>query len=368
MLRPMRHALLLAGGSGTRLWPMSRGATPKQLLPLIKGKSLLSLAWDRLEGLFPADCRWVCAGEQHVAAVRDAVPGLRADRWLGEPTGRDTLAALAYASAAIARADPDATICVLTADHIIEPADAFRAILVDGCATAEAAPGILVTFGITPTSAATGYGYLHLGAAFHGRARIVQEFKEKPDARTAAAWVAEGPAHFLWNSGMFVWKASSFLACVGRYEPELFATVNRIADARGTPVFSETIARLYPTLKKISVDYAVMEKATRDPAATVVALPMELSWRDVGSWTEFAETCEHDESGNARAAEKCLLVDTAGTLVVSADPAHLVATLGCNDLVIVHTATATLVCRKDRAEDLKKLQALAAGRFGPEYS
>ncbi len=346
---------------------MSRGATPKQLLPLIKGKSLLSLAWDRLEGLIPAECRWVCASERHAAAVRAALPELRAERWLGEPVGRDTFPALAYASAAIARVDPDATICVLTADHLMTPADAFRATLADGCAAAETAPGILVTFGIAPTSPATGYGYLRLGAPFQGRARVVQEFKEKPDAQTAVAWVAEGPSHFLWNSGMFVWKAASFLACAGRYEPEVVAAVNRIADARGTAAQASMIATLYPTLKKISVDYAVMEKATRDPSAMVVALPMELAWRDIGSWTAFAETCERDNAGNALAAERHLLVDTAGTLVVSADPSHLVATIGCDDLIIVHTATATLVCRKDRAEDIKKLQALAAERYGAEY-
>jgi mannose-1-phosphate guanylyltransferase len=346
---------------------MSRSAKPKQLLPLIRGKSLLALAWERLEGLIPVERRWVCAGEQHSQLVRETLPGLHPDRWLGEPVGRDTLSALAYASAAIARTDPDATVCVLTADHLIEPGDEFRAILADGCGVAEGGAGILVTFGVAPTHPATGFGYLRLGARFGEHARVVVEFKEKPDALTAAAWVAEGPEHFLWNSGMFVWKADVFLGCVSRYEPDTFASVTRIAEARGTPGFAGVIASLYPLLRKISVDYAVMEKASHDPAATVAALPMALRWMDIGSWPAFADTCAHDEAGNSRAAEKCLLLDTSGTLVVSSDPAHLVAAFGCEDLVIVHTPTATLVCRRDRAEDLKKLQSLAAERFGPEY-
>jgi mannose-1-phosphate guanylyltransferase len=346
---------------------MSRNAKPKQLLPLIKGKSLLALAWERLEGLIPAERRWVCAGDQHRQAVLEALPELRQDRWLGEPMGRDTLNALAYSSAVIARVDQEATICVLTADHVIDPVEVFRTILADGCGVAESGPGVLVTFGIAPTSPATGYGYLRLGERFRGKSRIVAEFKEKPDPATAEAWVAEGPDHFLWNSGMFVWKAAFFLDCVRRYEPETFASIQRIAEARGTPGFADTIGSLYPLLKKISVDYAVMEKASRDPAATVAALPMLLHWTDIGSWVAFAETCERDEAGNTGTAERTLLLDTSGTFVASSDPAHLVAVLGCDDLVVVHTPTATLVCRKDHAEALKRLQSLAAERFGPEY-
>jgi mannose-1-phosphate guanylyltransferase len=195
----------------------------------------------------------------------------------------------------------------------------------------------------------------------------VAEFKEKPDRATAEQWVAQGPEQFLWNSGMFVWKAGTFLECVRRYAPATFDGVSAIAAAWGTPRFADTLAAVYPTLQKISVDFAVMEKASRDPAVRVAAVPMNLSWRDIGSWPSFAETCPHDEKGNAIAAEKCLLVDTTGSLVASSDPRHLVAALGCEELLIVHTPTATLVCRRDRAEDVKKLQAIAAGKFGGDY-
>jgi mannose-1-phosphate guanylyltransferase len=353
----MRHAVILAGGSGTRLWPMSTNARPKQLLPLIHGRSLLELAYERLEGLVPTERRWVCAAETCRSAVLHALPGLDSRRYLGEPVGRDTLNALAYSSAMIAAADPQASLCVLTADQLIEPMDAFRAAAAAAFDVAESGPGILVAFGVAPTHPATGFGYLRLGPRFQETARRVAEYKEKPDLKTAEAWVAEGPERFLWNSGMFVWKAAAFLDCVLR--------IAGAGDAEGA---AETIRAVYPTLRKVSVDYAVMERASRDPLMRVAAVPLALSWRDIGSWPSFAETCEHDAQGNALAAADCLLLDSKGNLVVTGEPGHLIAALGCDDLVIVHTPTATLVCRKDRAEDVKRLQALAAERFGGRYT
>jgi mannose-1-phosphate guanylyltransferase len=281
--------------------------------------------------------------------------------------GRDTLVALAFASAVIFREDREATIAVLTADHLIEPPGTFCEVLRRGFNIAESAPDVLVTFGITPTRAATGFGYLRLGERFLESARIVEEFREKPDTATAERWVAEGPQRYLWNSGMFVWKAETFLDCLKRYEPTVFSGICRIADEWGAPGFEGMIGEVYPGLKKISVDFAIMEKAARDHKVRVAAVPMVLAWKDIGSWCAFAETCAGDNEGNRFAAEKHLLLETNGTLVVSSDPTHLIAAFGCEDLVIVHTPDATLVCRKDKTDDLKELYTRAFEKYGPDY-
>lgn len=362
----MRHALIIAGGSGTRLWPMSRAALPKQLIPFIGGKSLLQLAWERLEGFVPPANRYVCAGRRHAAGVRAALPGLRANNFLGEPEGRDTLSAIGLAAAVIARRDPEAVIAVFTADHLIAPQAKFQRIVDRGFRLVETHPDALVTFGITPTEAATGYGYLQLGARFGRTARRVTRFREKPAAATARRFLRAGPRRFLWNSGMFVWRAATLLDCIMRYEPAVHAGLLRIAGAWDATRRDAVLRRVFPTLKKISVDFAVMEPASRDPRVRVAAIPMDLQWIDVGSWPRFAETCRRDLTGNAHGGGRTLLLDTRDTLVASSDPRHLIATIGCDDLIVIHTPEATLVCRKDRAKEIRELYRQVGARFGDE--
>lgn len=364
----MRYALIIAGGSGTRLWPMSTKKLPKQLIPFIDGKSLLEVAIDRLKGLLPEQRIYVCAGEAHRQVILQRVPGMTAERFIAEPTGRDTLNAVALGTGVIAKHDPQAVVAIFTADHLIEPVEPFQQVVAKGYALAEARENVLVTFGIEPTFAATGYGYLELGEAIEGSgASIVKRFKEKPDASTAERYVQAGPGAYLWNSGMFVWRAATLWDCVQRFSPENAVGLARVFQAWGTAKQEAVLNEVYPGLKKISVDYAVMEPASADEKVQVAAIPMPLRWLDVGSWPAFGETRENDEAGNATAGGKTLLMDTSGSLVVSDEAEHLVATIGCEDLIVIHTKQATLVCRKDQAEKIKQLHKEVGEKLGDAW-
>jgi mannose-1-phosphate guanylyltransferase len=358
----------MAGGSGTRLWPMSRGDRPKQLIPFLDGKSLLQSAFDRVEGLIDRTNRYVCAGRRHERVILAETPGLLAENFLGEPVGRDTLNAVGLSAAVLAAKDPEATIAVFTADHLIEPAQKFRGIVAKGFALVERHPNTLVTFGITPTFPATGYGYLELGDHYEdaGYAWRVAQFKEKPPLEQAQSYFAAGPARYLWNSGMFVWRAQTLLDCIRRFEPAVYEGLAEIAAAWNGKDRTAVLERVFPQLKKISIDFAVMEPASRDADVRVAAVPMPLVWLDIGSWNSFAQTCRRDANQNALAGES-LLLDTKNCLAASSDPKHLVALIGCQNLFVIHTPDATLVCPADQAEKIKELYKEIEGRYGEKY-
>jgi len=358
----------MAGGSGTRLWPISRQELPKHLIPFIDGRSLLEIAYDRFGDLIPVDRRYVCAGQRHRDVILSAMPSLDGSRFLGEPIGRDTLNAVGFSAAVLAARDPDAVIGVFTADHLIQPENEFQRIVADGFSLVENEPETLVTFGITPTAAATGFGYLELGGVIDGNARGVDQFREKPPLEVAEEYFGLGPERYLWNSGMFVWRAQTLLDCIRRYEPDVWEGLMAIAEAWGTPAQDEVLANVFPTLKKTSVDFAVMEPASQDSSVRVAAIPMELEWLDVGSWPSFAKTRPRDENNNALAAENCLVYETANCLIASDQPEHLIATVGCEDLIVIHTDQATLVCRADMAEKIKDVQKTVHERFGGRYT
>ena len=363
----MRYAVILAGGSGTRLWPMSRVEEPKQLIPFLGGKSLLEIALARLEGLVEPERRLIATGEKYRAAIRRAMPQLADSQILGEPEGRDTLAAVGLPAAVAARQYPQAAIAVFTADHLIEPVDVFQDCVKLGFQIAEEVPSSLVTFAIRPTLPATGYGYVELGeplAGFEG-AFAVARFVEKPDAETAQRYLDSG--RHAWNSGMFVWQVESLLAAIERYRPEVHAGLMRIADAWDSPRQQAVLAEVFPTLEKISVDFAVMEPASCDDRMAVITVPMPVRWLDVGGWPAYGETLPADENGNRSAADRVILADCRESLIVGSDPNHLIAAVGVEDLVVVHTPDATLVCHRSQTERIKELLRAVGERFGREH-
>jgi mannose-1-phosphate guanylyltransferase len=352
----VRHALILAGGSGTRLWPYSTAALPKQLVPLLQGRSLLDIAVERATSVVPPGRVWLGAGEQLRGAV-EQVEGLRSDRLVVEPSGRDTLPAVALGCAVIAEKDPDAVVAVLTADHLIEPLDSFAATLDGAFSLAEQRDDALVTFGVVPDHPATGFGYLELGEPLPGGAHVVTSFREKPTLSVAADFVAAGPSRYLWNSGMFVWRAATLLRAVDAFVPQSGPLLRELGAAYGTVDWEPLAREGWPTLARLSIDYGVMEPASTSPDFTVAALPLAARWLDVGSWPAYGEALGGDADGNMVGAARAVLHASRGNVVASSDPEHLVTLVGCEGLVVVHTPRATLVMPAAEAQRVKELHA-----------
>ncbi|MBL8764447.1 MAG: mannose-1-phosphate guanylyltransferase [Phycisphaerae bacterium] len=363
----MRYAMIMAGGAGTRLWPMSRKNRPKQLLPFIHDPrpgappaSLLALAAARLEGVVPPERRFICTGESYRDAIRAALPEFSDARILGEPVARDTVNAVGFAAAVFEKLDPGAIFAVFTADHVIAPLDVFRQRVDLGFRLVEADPRRLVTFSIEPTYPATGYGYVERGTPVLGLsgsenlAYRVARFVEKPNAQRAQAYFESGL--FGWNSGMFVWKAATVLDCLRRFKPECHAGLMEIQRAWGTPAQAETLGRVYPTLPRTSIDYAVMEPAGADKQVQVCTVRMDVEWLDVGSWPSYGETLPADADGNRLGGVgRAVTMGTRGSLVAVDNPGHTVALLGVENLIVIHTPDATLIMPREKAESLKAL-------------
>ena len=348
---------------------MSTKKQPKQLIPLIEGKSLLEIAVTRLSGLVEESRIVICAGEGMKGAVLGGVPGMTEKRFISEPMGRDTLNAVALGTGVLGKLDPEAVVGIFTADHLIEPVDEFVKVVEQGYQLAEQRDDLLVTFGVAPTHAATGYGYLELGesVAEDAMAKRVVRFKEKPNEATAEQYFEAGAEKYLWNAGMFVWQAKTLMGCVEKFCPENYAEISRVIADWGTAKQQATLNEVYPTLKKISVDYAVMEPASVDDCYGVASVPMPIDWLDVGSWPSLKKTLESDAVGNAAAGCKTMHLGSKNVMTVSDDPGHLITTIGCDDLIVIHTGKSTLVCHKDQAEQIKQLHAEVGEAHGEEY-
>ncbi|SEQ00565.1 mannose-1-phosphate guanylyltransferase [Microlunatus flavus] len=359
----MRFVLIVAGGSGKRLWPLSRQDMPKQLLKVVGGKSLLRLAYERVQGLVPDQNILVCTGRDYASTVADDLPEVPVANILGEPEGRDSLNAVAWPAAVLAARDPEAVIAVVTADQIMSPLEAFQDALREGFAVAEGSPDTLVTFGVVPTAPHTGYGYLQRGEPLPGHPDVcaVRAFKEKPDRATAEHYLASG--EYWWNSGMFVWRAQTLLRQLELLQPDTYAGVRQIAADPGR------LAEIYPRLLKISVDYAVMEPVSQGQgSADVVAVRLPITWYDVGGFTALAEHLPRDERGNATQGVS-VLVDAHDNLVINqSEDGRLVAVVGLSGMVIVQTPQITLVCPSSEAERIKELVATVTDQLGTSYA
>ena len=348
------YAVILAGGRGERFWPLGRASRPKQFVDLFGGKPLIRHAVDRLRGLVPPSRILVITSRDLVPATREALPMLGPDAVVGEPEGRDTAAACALATAFVHhRGGPDATLCILTADHLVADPAGFRATLAAASGVCSRRD-VLGLIGIAPTRPATGYGYVELGAPFSGPGsapgfRKVARFVEKPNLGTAATYVASG--RFVWNSGMFVWRVATFEEALRRFRPALAeAVLGRILPAFGNQAkLDAALDRVYPTLEKISVDYAIMEKASN-----LVAVRGSFGWDDVGAWPSAGAHLAADGSGNAAHGLVASLA-AAENVFVNTQHGHLLAAMGVENLVVVHTPDATLVCTREAADGLKAL-------------
>ncbi|NLE96839.1 MAG: mannose-1-phosphate guanylyltransferase [Propionibacterium sp.] len=357
----MRYVVIMAGGSGTRLWPLSRQGRPKQLLELFDGKSLLRLAFERLDGLVPVEQILVCTGRDYADDVAAQLPELPSANLLGEPVGRDSLNAVAWSAAVLAERDPDAVVAMVTADQIIEPVARFQDALRQAFGAAEEIPNALVTLGVVPTSPHTGYGYLHRDDELRPGVFRIAEFKEKPDLAVAEAYVASG--EYWWNAGMFVWRAATLLSQLDQLLPATATTVREIARN------SARLDELFPTLEKVSVDYAVMEPASAGESdGIVVGVPLDVTWSDVGGYASYAALLPADGDGNTRRGAT-VTMDSSGCIVFNMiGPDHVVATLGLEGMLVVATKQATLVADLDDAERVKQLVAVVADEFGAELA
>ena len=341
----MFHALIMAGGGGTRFWPRSRQKRPKQFLQLAGDRTLLQQAFDRVEGPVDPKNMWVITAAMHQEEASRQLDAVPEDHVIGEPMGRDTAACIGLGAALIARQDPSATMLVMPADHVIEPMQEFRRAIQVAEQMADEHPAALITFGIPPSYPATGYGYIHRGPVVTHRQGIgvfrVQAFREKPTRDTAERFLTSG--EFFWNSGIFVWKAATILKALAERQPKLHAAVERIAEAWPTPQREAVLRKEYEGLDRISIDYAVMEHAKE-----VLVVQAPFRWDDVGSWLALERMHPQDADGNTVLALHCGL--RTKSCVIAADADHLVTTVGVENLLIVQDGNATLVAdRRDEA-------------------
>jgi len=343
------YALILAGGGGKRLWPMSRQNSPKQMLPLVGNRTMFKMSVERLHPLFTPEHIYISTGRVYEDDLKSDAPELSEKNFVIEPSARDNAAAVGLAMAVIHQRDPNAVVAMLTADHYIADMPKFRSVLQTAYQLAQ--EGKIVTLGIRPTHPATGFGYIQQGetiATIDGfEVHKAVRFTEKPDDVTATQFVASGK--YSWNSGMFIWKAETAMRELERQQPAMYALLQKLQPSVDTPEFVPTLESLWEEMPRISIDYAVMENAQE-----MVVIPVEMGWNDVGTWSSLYDVLDHDAEKNAgnQEPEQRITLDTTGSLFYTN---KLIVSIGVNDLVVVETEDSILICDRKRSQDVKKI-------------
>jgi len=340
------HAVVMAGGGGTRLWPMSRHRHPKQALSLVEERSLFQTSIDRLLPLFPLERIFVVTAAEQVDLLHAQYPQLPRSAFVVEPMGRGTASCIGLAALHIHHLDPQAVMVTVTADHHIQNHDAFIDAL--KAASAIADDGYLVTLGVTPTFPSTGYGYIRFGESLGSvagfKAFEVDAFIEKPDLAAAERFVGSGT--YAWNSGMFVWRTERILGEIAAWMPDLHATLTRLDEVWGDDSYQDRLGMLWPGLKKETIDYGIMERADR-----VAVVPVDIGWSDIGTWDTVMAAHVNDAMGNVLRGD-VLEIDTQRTMVL-ANGGRLVALVGVEDLIVVDTPDAIFITRRGQTQQVR---------------
>lgn len=348
----MLHAVIMAGGSGTRFWPQSRKERPKQLLRLAGPLTMIQDTVDRVSGFISAQETWVVTNRSQAVETARQLPEVPADQILIEPCGRNTAPCIGLAAIRLLEQDPNAVMLVMPADHVIGTKAQFEAAVKRALGLVESDPKALVLFGVCPTYPATGFGYIERGPLLANQTASYQvaDFREKPTREKAEQFMATG--QFYWNCGIFVWRAERILEALAEFEPEIHQKLKDLKPTIGTANWDQALDEIFPKMKSISIDYAVLERA---PGVSVVEAPFD--WDDVGSWEALPRLLGEDQNQNTVDGKFCGL-ETKGCIVRSMVENHLVAAIGIEDCIIVHTPDATLVAKKDNPEAVKELVAL----------
>lgn len=344
----MLHAVIMAGGSGTRFWPQSRKQMPKQLLKLAGNRTMIQQTLDRCDGMIDTANSWVVTNAVQVAKTQEQLPELPSQNVLTEPEARNTAPCVGLAAVHALHRDPDAIMFIMPADHVISPIETFQTAARKAVSVVEADPSRLVLFGVTPDFPSTGYGYIERGETVTGAEAVfeVQSFREKPELALAQQYVDSG--NFYWNCGIFCWKAATILNQLKQHEPDTYDRLQIVKAAIDSDSYDAVLAEQFPQMNSISIDCAVLERAS---GVTVLEAPY--NWDDVGSWLAVPRLAGTDDSGNTIDGTVVDL-DTKNCIVRTTDN-HLVATLGVEDLIIVHTEDATLVAHRDDSERIKQI-------------